>query len=109
QKYHPEAHQHFQQHKMQYLLGHIEKNIERGIAEELYRPEINVHILAKFRIESMFIPFHPEFQRSLGKYTLIEIEEQIITNFLFGLVTQKGYKLALKYITQRERKVSNNK
>ncbi len=109
QKYHPEAHQHFQQHKMQYLLGHVGKNIERGIAEELYRPEINVNILAKFRIESMFIPFHPEFHQSLGKYTLIEIEEQIITNFLFGLVTQKGYKLALRYMAQKEKIIINNK
>ena len=109
QKYHPDAYQHFQQYKMQYLYGHIQQNIERGIKEELYRPDINPQILAKFRIESMFIAFNPEFQRSLNKYTLLEIEEQIIMNFLFGLVTQKGFKLAMKYMIQREKTITNNK
>jgi hypothetical protein len=57
----------------------------------------------------MFIAFNPEFQRSLNKYTLLEIEEQIIMNFLFGLVTQKGFKLAMKYMIQREKTITNNK
>lgn len=109
QKYHPEAYQHFQQHKMQYMYRHIHENLVRGIKEELYREDINPQILAKYRIESMFIPFHPEFQRALDKYTLQEIEEQIIINFLFGLVTPKGYKLAMKYIDQREKSTTNNK
>lgn len=108
-KYHPEAYQHFQQHKTQYLHGHIQQNIERGIKEELYRTDVNPQILAKFRVESMFIAFNPEFQRSLDKYTLLEIEEQIIMNFLFGLVTQKGFKLAMKYMIQREKTITNNK
>lgn len=109
QKYHPEAYKHFQQHKMQYMYSHIYENLVRGIKEELYREDINPQILAKYRIESMFIPFQPEFQRSLDKYTLQEIEEQIIINFLFGLVTPKGYKVAMKYIDQREKSTTNNK
>lgn len=107
QKYHPEAYQRFHQHKTKFLLDHMEANIERGIREELYRPDVNPQILAKFRVESMFIPFNPDFQRSLSKYTLLQIEEQIITNFLFGLVTLKGYKLAFKYLQEKERKYKN--
>jgi hypothetical protein len=52
----------------------------------------------------MFIPFNPEFQRSL-KHNLLEIEEQIIIHFLFGLVTLKGYKLVLKYMEQKEKQL----
>lgn len=109
QKYHPDAYQRFHQHKTKFLLQHMERNIERGVKEELYRPDVNPQILARFRVESMFIPFNPDFQRSLNNYTLLQLEEQIITNFLFGLVTLKGHKLAMKYMSEKEVKYSNQK
>ena len=59
-------------------------------------------------MEAVFIPFNPEFQRSLNKFTLMEIEEQVILNFLFGMVSQKGYKLAMKYLEQKNKTVSKN-
>ena len=102
QKYHPEAYKRFYLHKTQFLLRHIEQNIERGLSEELYRSDANAKVLARFRVESMFIPFNPDFQRSLPNFTLLELEEQILTNFLFGLVTTKGHKVALKYLGERE-------
>lgn len=109
QKYHPAAYQHFLRHKTQYLLNNIVKNLQRGVQEELYRPEINIPVLAQFRIESMFIPFNPDFQRTLNNVTLLELEEQIITNFLFGVVSLKGYKLAAKYMKQKENKTTTSK
>lgn len=109
QKYHPAAYQHFLRHKTQYLLSNIVQNLQRGVQEELYRPEINIPVLAQFRVESMFIPFSPDFQRMLNNATLLELEEQIITNFLFGVVSLKGYKLAAKYMAQKEHKTTTNK
>ncbi len=104
QKYHPVAYEKFHQHKTKFLLCHMQQNLERGIAEELYRPDINPQILAQFRVDSMFIPFNPDFQRSLKNYNLLQLEEQIITNFLFGLVTLKGHKLATKYMLAKATK-----
>ncbi|HMJ47261.1 MAG TPA: TetR/AcrR family transcriptional regulator [Ferruginibacter sp.] len=101
QKYHPEAFQRFLKHKNDFIYNILRQNLERGIKEALYRPEINIDILARFRVDSMFIPFTPEFQRNM-KYNLLEIEQQIITNFLFGLVTLKGYKLVVKYMQLRQ-------
>ncbi len=108
QKYHPLAYQSFHQHKTKFLHNMVQKNLQRGLVEELYRPDINVQILARFRVESMFIPFNPDFQHSLNKYTLLELEEQIITNFLFGLVSAKGYKLAIKYMAEKEKQFQKN-
>lgn len=108
QKYHPLAFQQFHKHKVDFLYNNIIRNLERGKAEELYREDINIEVLSRYRIESMFIPFNPEFQRSLNKCTLLEIEEQIILNFLFGMVTLKGYKLAMKYLEQKNKTVSKN-
>lgn len=101
QKYYPVAYEKFHQHKTKFLLCHMQQNMERGIKEELYRTDVNPQILARFRVESMFIPFNPDFQRSLKNYNLLELEEQIITHFLFGLVTLKGYKLATKYMAAK--------
>lgn len=106
QKYHPLAYNTFHKHKMEFIYRCIMDNIERGKKEELYREDVNTEVLCRYRIESMFIPFNPEFQRSLNKYRLLEIEEQIILNFLFGMVTMKGYKLAMKYLDQKNKTVS---
>ncbi len=101
QKYHPAAFRKFQQHRNEYLYNMVKQNLERGIKEELYRPDIHVEILSRYRVETMLIAFNPEFQRSL-KQSLLEIEQEIILHFLYGLVSPKGYKLVQKYIEQKE-------
>ncbi|HMD01127.1 MAG TPA: TetR/AcrR family transcriptional regulator, partial [Ferruginibacter sp.] len=56
QKYHPAAFQRFAKHKNDYLYNIIKENLLRGIKEELYRPDIKVDILSRFRVESVIIP-----------------------------------------------------
>ena len=96
QKYHPGAFEKFARHKDDYLYSVMKENLVRGIQEELYRPDIKIEILARFRVESITLPFNPEFYSKL-KSNLADIEEEILLNFLFGVVSQKGYKLTLKY------------
>ncbi|MEO5984772.1 MAG: TetR/AcrR family transcriptional regulator [Ferruginibacter sp.] len=106
QKFHPETFSIFLKHKNEFILSMMRQNILRGISEDLYRPDIDVDILARFRVESLFMPFNPEFVRST-KSTLVIIEQEILMHFLFGLVTLKGYKLILKYLDQRGKLHSN--
>lgn len=106
QKYHPNAFLKFQQHKNDYLYNTILANMEKGIREGLYREDINLDIMARYRVESMMLPFNPDFHTKL-KYNLAQIEEELIVHFMFGLASPKGYKLILKY--QQERiKLSND-
>jgi AcrR family transcriptional regulator len=105
QKYHPKAFTRFLKHKNDFLFGLLKSNIERGIAEELYRTEINVDIITRFRIESMMMPFNPDFF-SKHKHSLLEVEEQLLEHFLFGIVSLKGYKLVLKYKQESEKNAS---
>lgn len=106
QKYHPLAFQKFQLHKNEFLYNVIRENMLRGITEGLYRENINIEILARYRVESMMIPFHPEFHRKL-KYNLASLEEELIVHFMYGLASPKGYKLITKYQQQRI-KMSND-
>ena len=63
---------------------------------------MNVEIIARYRVETMLIALNPEFQRSVKK-SLMEIEQEIIMLYLFGLVSMKGYKLVLKYLEHKEK------
>lgn len=105
-KYHLQAFQKFNEHKNTYLFKIMKENLKRGIREKLYRPEINIDIMARFRVESVFIPLNADFHVGI-KSSLVEAEEQLIVHFLFGLVTAKGYERTVGYL--KERKMLNGK
>jgi AcrR family transcriptional regulator len=107
QKYHPNAFVKFHKHKNDYLYSVIRENLVRGIKEDLYREDINIDIISRFRVEIMLLPFNPEFQAKV-KHNLAEIEEEIILHYLYGLVNMKGYKLILKYKQERNKKTLSN-
>lgn len=102
EKYHPKAFKKFNDHKNKFLYGIIKNNLERGITEELYREEINVDILARFRLASMFLIFNPELFPQ-NKHGLSQILIEVTDNFLYGLTTIKGQKLIQKYKLQRQK------
>jgi AcrR family transcriptional regulator len=99
-KYHPRAFEKFNLHKTTYLFEVMKQNLVRGVNEKLYRPEIHIDIMARFRVESVFIPMAPEFHAGI-KSSLLEAEEQLIVHFLFGLVTPKGYEVVVNYLNER--------
>jgi AcrR family transcriptional regulator len=107
QKYHPNAFLKFHKHKNDYLYNVIRENLVRGITEDLYRDDVNIEIMARFRVEIMLLPFNPEFQAKV-KHNLAEIEEELILHYLYGLVNMKGYKLILKYKQERIKKTLSN-
>ncbi len=93
---HPNAFRKFLEHKNKYLLKLVRDNLERGIAEELYRPDINVDIIAKLRLETMMLSFNQDLFPA-AKYNLPQTQQQIIEHYLFGISSLKGHKLILKY------------
>ncbi len=104
QKFHPKAFQRFQRHKDEFILKIIHQNLVRGIEEELYRADINIEVLAKFRLESMMLIFNPEVFPFSKKYPLRDLMTIIGEHFLFGISTPKGFKLIQKYQLVRIKK-----
>jgi AcrR family transcriptional regulator len=96
QKFHLNAFNKFKDHKYQFTLEIISNNLKRGIAEGLYRSDINVDILSKFRLESLEIAFNVEVFPT-NRYNLVEVSIAIIENFLYGLATEKGFALIEQY------------
>jgi TetR/AcrR family transcriptional regulator, cholesterol catabolism regulator len=102
-KFHFQSFRKFQEHKNSFLLEIIRKNLERGKEEGLYREDINVDILSRFRLESMMIAFNMEIFPQT-KYSIVDVTMAIIENFTFGVVTPKGYELVMKYKQERQNK-----
>lgn len=104
---HPNAYLKFQEHKNKYLLKLVRDNLERGIAEELYRPDVNVDVISKLRIETMMLSFNQQLFPA-AKYNLPETQQQIIEHFLFGVSSLKGHKLIIRYksaLSKKRKKV----
>lgn len=100
QKYHPSAYRKFENFRNDFLYSLIKHNLEKGIKEELYREDIDVEILSRYRLHSVLLSFDPEVFPS-NKTRLVYIEQQLLEHFLYGLATSKGRKLIEKYKNQR--------
>jgi TetR/AcrR family transcriptional regulator, cholesterol catabolism regulator len=99
-KYHPNVYVKFNAYKYEFLYNVIRENLQRGVNEEIYRPEIDIEIMTRFRIESCMLPFNTEaFPQS--RKNLAGVQKELLDHFLYGLATGKGIKLIQKYKQQR--------
>jgi len=103
EKFHPKAHEHFVKHKYDFLYKVLIENIERGIAEGLYRPDLKFDIIVKARLENLLLSFNQQVYPK-NKFSVVDVEIQLTEHFLFGLSSQKGHKLILKYQQGRLKK-----
>lgn len=108
ERFHFSAFQRFKVFKEQFLLNMISSNLRRGIAEELYRPELEVDIISRYRMGfCMGMVFDQELF-PISKYNIAKLQKEILEHFLYGVVSLKGYKLILKYKSERTKKSTHN-
>lgn len=100
QKYHPNVALKLAAYKYEFLYNVISENLKRGISEEIYRPELNIDVITRFRIESSMLAFNTDIFPQSRK-DLVGVEKELLEHFLYGLATAKGVKLIHKYIQQR--------
>lgn len=97
QKYHPQAWIFFKEFKEKALGKSIRKNLERGIAEGLYREDINIDILTQLRLDHVEIIFNNHSHYVKDKYNLAQVMIEITQHFLYGVCNEKGLALLNKY------------
>jgi AcrR family transcriptional regulator len=103
EKHHPKSYKKFKDHKLQFLFSSIKENLQRGKNEELYRPEINIDIAARHRIESVFMAFNPDVFPH-NRYKMSELLSEIAYLFLYSIATLKGRKMIEKYMQKNVQK-----
>jgi TetR/AcrR family transcriptional regulator, cholesterol catabolism regulator len=102
QKYHPRVFSRFTQFKNEFLYNIIRANLERGMAEGLYRPDIDTDVLTRFRLHCLMLAFNADV--FLADTTrMVHIEQQLLEHFLYGLATPRGVKLIQKYKQQQDK------
>ncbi|HVI45550.1 MAG TPA: TetR/AcrR family transcriptional regulator [Chitinophaga sp.] len=95
QKFHQKAYQVFMEYRNTHLANMIRENLERGIKEGLYRPDIDIKILTLYRVYGCMLCFQPE--AFPGVSDMPKVQNVLLENFLYGVASAKGYKLIEKY------------
>jgi AcrR family transcriptional regulator len=106
EKYHPPTFKKFKDFQNGFLYGMIKTNLERGVKEELYREEIDIDIITRYRIHSIMLPFNPDVFPT-NRTQLVHIEQQLLEVYLYGLTTARGEKLIDKYKKMRIKKLAH--
>lgn len=96
QKFHPRAYQRFREHKDVFLFELIRSNMKWGMSEGLYRLDLDMDALCRYRLASMMIPFNTELFPP-QQYNLGKLSQEILQHFVFGLATEKGHKRMMNY------------
>lgn len=104
EKFHVKSYKKFMEFKNRFLLDIIRQNLEWGIKEGLYRDDIDVEVISKFRLESMMLAFDISIYPP-AKFNLAYVTQEIIEHFVFGITTMKGYKMAQKYSLQMKNSI----
>ncbi len=99
EKYHPDVFRRFTEFKNNFLYNIIMQNLKRGMEEELYRTDINPDIIVRLRLADILLSTNIELFPT-RQFKLPDVEREIITHFLHGIVTQKGAKMIKKYMHQ---------
>jgi AcrR family transcriptional regulator len=103
QKYHSTAFEKFRTHKNTFFYEIIKANIERGKQQGLFRADIDIDVLTRYRLANMFLMFDFEHFPS-NKFTPIQIISETTDNFLHGMSTQAGLKAIEVYKQERKNK-----
>ncbi|WP_164974282.1 TetR/AcrR family transcriptional regulator [Filimonas effusa] len=103
ERYHPAVFAKFLEFKNGFLLQAVKDNLEWGIKEELYRPEINVDTISRYRIGTAMISMNVDVFPN-NKFNVLQVEQHLLLLYAYGIASPKGIKLIQKYNQQREQK-----
>lgn len=89
-KYYPDSWGLFQSYKYEFIMKGIRDNLMNGIATGFYRPDLNVDVLARLRIEEFEIAFDPNIFPP-DKFHMMDVQMQFVHHFLRGIMTEQGF------------------
>lgn len=90
QKYHLSAWVKFKNFKEKTLRISITKNLKRGLAEGLYRTDIDIHLLTQLRLDQGSIIFNQSDLYTTNTRSLVEVMKEVTQHFVYGVANLKG-------------------
>lgn len=104
QKYHPSAWSEFQKFKSEVLVHTLEKLLTKGIHQGFIRPDIDVRVLAKMRVNQVELGFNTNIF-PVSQFNPWKVQYQLLEHFNYGICTLKGHELLDKYKTEHLEKM----
>ena len=95
-KFYPSAYRLIEAHKRKFVLQTMRVNMERGIREGLFRPDMDVEIMARFQLESMMLAFDTQLFPT-DHFNLADVSREIHRHYLFGMCTPYGQTIVLNH------------
>ncbi|HEY5327476.1 MAG TPA: TetR/AcrR family transcriptional regulator [Mucilaginibacter sp.] len=96
QKYHQEAWRLFQSFKAEVLVNTLEELLAKGIKQGFLRPDIDVKIIARMRVNQVQLGFNTTVF-PIAEFNPWNVQQQFHEHFNYGICTLKGYKLLNQY------------
>jgi AcrR family transcriptional regulator len=96
QKYHPDAWKQYQNFKSEVLVHTLEELLTKGIKQGYIRPDIDVKIIARMRVNQVEMGFNTSIF-PVSEFSTWKVQYQLLEHFNFGICTLKGYKLLNEY------------
>lgn len=104
-KYYPEAYQYLEKHKQESMLKQIANNLQQGKNEGLFREEIDIEIMSKYRMETTMLMFQNNLFPQ-DRYNILEVNNEMFAHYMYGIATLKGHKMIDKYLNKEDEKCS---
>lgn len=96
QKYHPDAWKQFQDFKSGVMIHTMEELLIKGIKQGYIRPDIDVKIIARMRMNLVELGFNSSVF-PIAEFNTWTVQQQFNEHFNYGICTLKGYKLLNQY------------
>ena len=90
-----------EEHRQRTILPVIIKNLQRGIAENLYRHDLDIPFTADIRLQQLSTVINPESFTDRRTDSL-QLMNSLTAFYLHGITTEKGKKLIHHYTQKNE-------
>lgn len=96
QKYYPQTWTLMKEFKQDFIQKMVESSLEKGKRDGYVRPDVNIKILARLRMEEVEMAMNPAAFPA-DKFNIVDVQLALAEHFLYGVCTLKGHKLINKY------------
>ncbi|PRY04610.1 TetR family transcriptional regulator [Pontibacter ummariensis] len=103
QKYYPGSWELWLNHKYGFMLDKVKLNILRGVAEGLYRGDLDVEIMGRMRLGMIELAFDTRLFPP-HEFDLQKVQQHLLEHYMLGMATIRGHKMIneYKHITEEE-------
>lgn len=96
QKFYPSVYEMYLKFKGEFAFQHLHENIKRGIADGVYRADLDIDFAADLRLAQIDMLIFGNYF-NFEKMSFVKTHQNLLDCFVYGICTVKGHKQYNKY------------